>query len=118
MSTEKRGRSRTGIILMSLYLIAGCILFYEAYTCTGFLCDLVALPVVFPLGFPIAWITDGIDYMFQIPGHVPTFHFRNWYFIVPTLLANTFFYYWLGRFSEKTVRRVRNYFNRSTNLDK
>jgi hypothetical protein len=74
-----------------------CLLFYQAFTCSGWVCDLVSLPAVFPLGFPIAWLTDWIDAWWHIPGHVPTFHLRNWYFILPTLIANAIFYYWLGK---------------------
>jgi hypothetical protein len=101
-------RSWGGIILMAAYLVIGCILFYEALTCSGWLCDLAAMPAIFPLGFPIAWITDWINYMYNIPGHVPTFHFRNWYFIVPTMLANAVFYYWLGSLAGRLIRKIRS----------
>lgn len=74
--------------------------------CTGWVCDLVALPAIFPLGFPIAWLTDWVDSRFQIPGHTPTSHLRNWYFILPTLVANAVFYYWLGKLIEILIRRL------------
>jgi hypothetical protein len=79
------------------YVALAGFLFYQAFTCSGWVCDLVALPAAFPLGFPIAWVTDTIDSWFLIPGHTPTFHLRNWYFIIPTVIANAIFYYWLGK---------------------
>ena len=81
-------------------------LFYQAYTCSGWVCDLVAVPAAFPLGFPIAWITDWIDSWFSIPGHIPSFHFRNWYFMVPTLIANSIAYYWLGKWVAVVTHKV------------
>jgi hypothetical protein len=101
-----KSRSLSGVILMAVYLVIGGILFYEALTCSGWLCDLTALPAVFPVGLPIAWITDWINYMYQIPGHVPTFHIRNWYFIVPTMLANAVFYYCLGSLGGRLIRKI------------
>jgi len=111
MEMKKHLKSRAGWFLVVIYLIVAFFSFWEALTCTGILCDLAALPAVIPLGLPVAWFTDWIDYLFSIPGHVPSFHFRNWYFIIPTVIANSVFYYWLGSFSVKLFRRLRNKFS-------
>lgn len=51
-------RSRTGWVLVVAYLVFAALLFGQASMCTGFLCDLVALPVALPLGLPVAWLID------------------------------------------------------------
>lgn len=89
--------SKAGWAFLVAYLVLAAVLFHEALTCTGWVCDLAAIPAMVPLGFPIAWITDGLDRIFVFPGHVPSFHLRNWYFILPTVVANSLFYFWLGR---------------------
>ena len=91
------GTSKCGWLFSVSYVSMASLLFYKALTCSGWVCNLVALPAVFPFGFPIAWLTDWIDAWLHIPGHVPTFHLRNWYYIVPTVVANSCFYYWLGK---------------------
>lgn len=98
--------SRAGLVLAAVYLLLATLLFHEALTCVGWVCDLVSLPVVLPFGWPIAWLTDRLHGIFPIPGHTVTAHLRNWYFILPTALANTLFYYWLGRQLERLVRRL------------
>jgi len=100
-------RSPTGWALLTAYLIPAGLLFYRALTCTGWVCDLVALPVAIPLGLPIAWLTDWIHAQVEIPGHIKSFHFRNTYFILPTVAANAILYYWVGRQIERLIRRWR-----------
>lgn len=99
-------KSRTGWAFVVAYLILAALLFYQALTCRDWVCDLVALPVALPLGFPISWLIDRIDFYFQIPGHVRSSHFRNWYFILPTVSANTIFYFWAGRLLETSASRL------------
>lgn len=99
-------RSKCGWLFSIGYVVVASILFYQALTCSGWGCDLVALPAAFPLGFPIAWLTDWIDSWFLFPGHTPSFHLRNWYFIIPTLIANSLFYYWLGKFIGVVTHKV------------
>lgn len=41
-------------------------------------------------------------------GHTPSFHQRNWYFIAPNVLANRFFYFWLGHVLGGLVDRRRH----------
>ena len=105
-STNASPASRTGLVLAAVYLLFAALLFHEALTCVGWVCDLVSLPVVLPFGWPIAWLTDQLHGIVPIPGHTVTAHLRNWYFILPTALANVLFYYWLGRQIERLVRRL------------
>lgn len=99
--------SRLGWAVAVTYVGLAAFLFYRALTCTGWVCDLVALPAAFPLGFPIGWLIDWIDFRLPIPGHTPTFHFRNWYYIIPTVITNAVFYYWTGKLVATLVRRLR-----------
>ena len=99
--------SRTGRTLVVAYLVAAALLFGRASTCTSFLCDLVALPVALPLGLPVAWLIDWIHWMQPIPGHVPSAHFGNAYFLLPTVAANAVLYYLSGHLIEASVRRWR-----------
>lgn len=84
------------------YLVTAAVLFTRARTCAGWACDLVALPVVFPFGFPIAWLID----VLAIPGYPATPNLRVGYFIVPTMLANACFYFGLGRAIERLADRL------------
>lgn len=99
-------KSKGGWALLVAYVAFAGYSFYRALACTGWACDLVALPATIPFGFPIGWLTDWIDFTFAIPGHTPTFHFRNWYFIIPTVTANAVFYYWVGKRLEALIRKL------------
>lgn len=99
-------KSRTGWAFAVAYLILAGFLFHQALTCRDWVCDLVALPVAIPLGFPIAWLIDRIDFFVQIPGHVRGSPLRNWYFILPTVSANAIFYFWAGRLLETSASRL------------
>ena len=100
-------KSRTGWVLVVAYLAFAALLFGQASTCTGWLCDLVALPVALPLGLPVAWLIDWIHWMQPIPGHIPSVHFGNAYFILPTVAANAVLYFLAGHLIEASVRRWR-----------
>ena len=90
---------------MAAYVISAGFLFHEALTCMGFLCHLVALIPAFPLGFLIAWLFEGMDYLFVLPDLASNLT-RKWHFILPTVLANAGFYFWAGWQLEKLVRRL------------
>jgi len=100
------GTSTCGLLFSVSDVAMAGLLFYLAFTCSGWVCDLVALPALFPFGFPIGWMTDWVDSWFLIPGHTPTFHLRNWYFIIPTVIVNAIFYYWLGKFASGLAQRL------------
>jgi hypothetical protein len=97
--------SRTGWVFLVAYLVLAGYLFHEALTCSDWVCDLVALPAAFPLGILIAWLYDGIDYLFVLP-HLTGGLLHRWHFILPTVLANAVFYFWAGRQIEKLLRRL------------
>lgn len=100
-----RLKSRAGWGLLTAYLIAAGFLFQEALTCSGWVCHLVAMPVVFPLGFPIAWLFERMDYLFVLPALTAGLP-GKWHFILPTLLANAVFYFWAGCQLEKLLTRL------------
>ncbi len=93
--------SRLGWGMLGAYLILAFFAFREALTCSGWACD----PAAFPLGFPIAWFIDWLDSLFGIPSHVVSVHFRNWYYIVPTVTANAVFYYFAGSLLAVVIAR-------------
>ncbi len=98
-------KSRTAWVLMASYVILAGPLFYQAFTCTRWVCDFLALPAAVPLGFPIAGMFEAIDYVFVMPD-LTTGILRRWYFILPTVLANAIFYFWAGWQLEKLVTRL------------
>lgn len=86
-----------GWIFMSGYLVIATLAFYEAKNCTGMLCDLVALPALFPFGFMFYWLIDSNYFSYPTSSGIPGDHLRSWYFILPTLAVNAIFFYWAGR---------------------
>ncbi|MFU8831794.1 MAG: hypothetical protein ACNA7J_06510 [Wenzhouxiangella sp.] len=94
-----RWRSRTGWTLVATYLLVAGVAWYEAFTCTGWACDLAAIPAFFPLGLPIASLTGWWT--------------GEWYFIAPTVLANSLFYYWLGHLLDGLVNHLRRRYTAS-----
>lgn len=100
-------KSRTGWVLLVAYLILAAYLFHEALTCRDWVCDLVALPAVFPLGFGIVWLLQGLDYLFVLPPELTQGLLRKWPFILSTVLINAMFYFCAGWQLEKLLRRLR-----------
>ncbi len=101
-----RWRSRTGWNLVATYILLAAVVWYEAFTCSGWVCDLAALPGVFPLGFPIAWLTGW------------TSHLQESYFIGPTVLSNSVFYYWLGHLLVGLVDHLRRRYPASSHKNR
>lgn len=60
-----------------------------------------------PLGLPIAWLVDAIDAWCVLPSPVAPVQFRNWSFIVPTVVANVAFYHGVRRMLDEAARRIR-----------
>jgi hypothetical protein len=89
-------RSRAGWAFVVLYLVIAAVLFGRASTCTGWVCDLVALPAVAPVGFLVGGVLDGLDQIFVFPGYSSSGLLRNPWFIVPTVLGNAALYYGIG----------------------
>jgi len=101
-------RSKVGWVLVVLYLAGSAILIYQAFTCTGWLCDLVEFPAAIPFGLLYLMLLRALNPIFQF-GSVTYSPFRNWFFIIPTLLGNSVVFYWIGvgiaKLSAKLARK-------------
>ena len=88
-------KSKLGWAFAIVYLILASVLVYQALTCTGWVCDLVEFPAAIPFGLIYLVVLQRLDPIFFF-GSITYAPFRNWAFIVPTLIGNSLFYYWLG----------------------
>lgn len=88
-------QSRMGWTLVIVYLLLAAFLIYQAFTCTGWVCDLVEVPAAVPFGLIYLALLQWLDPIFVF-GSITYAPFRNWFFIIPTLLGNSLLYYWLG----------------------
>lgn len=86
--------SKVGAFFAVAYVALALPLFFRAATCSGWACDLVALPAAFPLGFLFSWAFD-----------VP--NLRTLSLIVPTVIGNALFYFGFGIACEKVFVRLR-----------
>lgn len=86
-----------GWTFIAIYLVIATLMFYDAKTCAEMLCDLAALPALFPFGFLFYWLVDSNYFSYPTSSGLPGDHLRSWYFILPTVVANSVFYYWAGR---------------------
>jgi len=82
-------RSRTGWILVAIYLIAAFFLFWDALTCVGVDCDLRAWPVFVPAG--LAYYA-GSNFLLGYAPATPI----EWRLITPSILTNVILYYFVG----------------------
>jgi hypothetical protein len=87
---NNRWRSKTGWIFVAIYLVAAFFLFRDALTCGGMLCDLPAIFVFLPAG-EVYYVVSNFLFGYD-PGP-----FREWRFIIPSVLTNVVLYYFLGR---------------------
>lgn len=86
------------------------VLFYQAFTCEGWVCDSVALPAAVPVGLLVVPLLDWLDAVFVLP--YGTAYLRNAYVVVPVVLGNMLFYYWLGAMIPGLASRVRTFLDR------
>ena len=75
-------------------------LIYQAFTCPDWLCDLVEFPVTIPFGL----VYLGVLRVFA--GGLGYSPFRNWFFVIPTLIGNSIIFYWLGAGIAKIFSRA------------
>lgn len=80
---------------MTAYLALAAFFIYQAFTCIGWVCDLVEFPVTIPFGLLYLALLKLLDPIFAF-GSITYAPFRNWFFIVPTLIGNSIIFYWLG----------------------
>ncbi len=91
--------SKTGLCLATLYASAAAILFHNAMTCTGWVCDFVAFPVFLPAGEIYWWPFSGkLDY---VPDPM-----RRWEFVIPAAITNIVIYYGVGSLIGGGFRRL------------
>lgn len=88
-------KSKVGWIFVALYLVGSSFLIYQAFTCTGWVCDIVEFPAAIPFGLLYLLALRLLDPVFVF-GSITHEPFRNWYFIIPTLTGNSVVFYWLG----------------------
>ena len=102
-------RSRAGWTSAIVYLASASFLIYQAFTCSGWVCDVIEFPAAIPFGLLYMAILRWLDPVFAF-GSITYAPFRNWFFIIPTLAGNGFIYYWVGvgvaRLCAKLFRRV------------
>ncbi len=97
-------KSRIGWAFVGVYWLLSSFLIYLAFTCSGWLCDMVELPVAVPFGFLYLALLKGLNPIFAF-GAISYAPFRNWFFIVPTLAGNSIIFYWLGAGVGKMYKR-------------
>jgi len=88
-------RSSIYLFFLVLYWAAASPLIHEALTCTVWFCDLVEFWVALPFGAIYLLVLKLLDPVAGF-GSITYAPFRNWVFIVPTLIANSVIYYWVG----------------------
>jgi hypothetical protein len=88
-------KSKIGRVFVVIYLVAASFLIYLAFTCSGWVCDVVELPVTIPFGFLWLILLQWLDPIFAF-GSITYAPFKNWFFIIPTLVGNSVIFYWLG----------------------
>jgi len=103
-------RSKAGWTAVILYLVFASFLIHEAFTCSGWVCDVVEFPAATPFGLLYLAVLRGLDPVFAF-GSITYAPFRNWFFIGPTVAGNAFIYYWVGVGVRGLCRKLRSSFN-------
>jgi hypothetical protein len=92
-----QGMSKGGSCLSLVYIIAAILLFHDAMTCGGLLCDLSALLVWLPAGILYFTAYNLLDKWFVFGDIGATAApARQWLFIIPTVITNAVIYYFIG----------------------
>lgn len=98
-------RSKVGWAFVMTYLALAAFFIYQAFTCIGWVCDLVEFPVTIPFGLLYLVLLKLLDPIFVF-GSITYAPFRNWLFIIPTLFGNSIIFYWLGVRIGKLLARL------------
>jgi len=88
-------RSNIGWAFVAVYLAGAACLIYLAFTCVGWVCDIIEFPAAVPFGLLYLALLKWLNPVFAF-GSITYSPFRNWFFIVPTLIGNSIVFYWLG----------------------
>jgi hypothetical protein len=91
----KLPKSKIGWVFVAIYLVMASYLVYQAFTCTGWVCDLVEFPATIPFGLLYLALLKWLNPIFVF-GSITYNPFKNWFFIIPTLVGNSIVFYWLG----------------------
>jgi hypothetical protein len=98
-------KSKAGWVFVAIYLTLSSYLVYQAFTCTGWICDIVEFPATIPFGLLYLVVLRLLNPIFVF-GSITNEPFRNWYFIIPTLVGNSVVFYWIGVGSGKLWMKV------------
>jgi hypothetical protein len=91
--------SKVGRVLAAIYLTVSLTLQYRALHCTDdFFCGIAAIPMLIPAG---------VVYLLLFSDYLASPAMLQWPLIVPTLVTNAAFYYFVGRWLGRTARRRR-----------
>jgi ABC-type sulfate transport system permease component len=93
--TTRFPKSKVGWVCVGFYLAVAAFLINQAFSCSDWLCDLVEFPVTIPFGLLYLEVLRLLapNFVFGSLTYAP---FRNWFFIIPTLIGNSIIFYWLG----------------------
>ena len=80
-------RSKVGWAFVAIYMALDTSLVYLAFTCTGWMCDLVEFPAAVPFGLLYLGLLRWLNPVFVF-GSITYAPFRNWYFILPTFAGS------------------------------
>jgi len=98
-------RSKIGWAFVLVYLAFSSVLVYKAFTCSGWVCDIVELPAAIPFGLLYLLLLRLLNPIFVF-GSITYAPFTNWYFIIPNLIGNSVLFYWLGVGMGKLIGRI------------
>ena len=97
--------SKIGWLFVLLYLAVSSVLIYQAFTCIGWVCDIVEFPAAIPFGLLYLFLLRLLNPVFVF-GSITYAPFTNWYFIIPTLVGNSIVFYWIGVGVGKLIVRL------------
>lgn len=88
-------KSKVGWAFVAIYLALASYLVYLAFSCVGWVCDIVEFPAAVPVGLLYLALLKWLNPIFVF-GSITYAPFKNWYFIIPTMVGNSVVFYWLG----------------------
>jgi hypothetical protein len=88
-------KSKIGWVFVVIYLVPASFFIYQAFTCSGWVCDLIEFPATIPFGLLYLTVIKLLDpiYVFGSITYAP---FRNLFFVIPMIIGNIVVYYWIG----------------------
>ena len=103
-------KSKSGLFFAGIYFIFAVVLFYKAMTCHSMLCDLEAWPVIIPSGIVCLFAVKALDSIYFFGTSYTNISLASLsdaiLFIIPTMIGNMVFYYWVGVFIAWIFRKI------------